>query len=293
MLTPTPTPAPPMRIGGVPLLNMMDDFDPSTPLNIVIWGKNGCGKSILASTACAPVLFLTFDPGGYLTIKDRPGCFVANYAEAAPTVCSDMQKFGDDAATYNTIKQLGIRTIVLDSLTSYYDLALAYAVGKDARSTNSISMETPSQAGYGRCNRAVHAAMTAIMGLTMRLKLDTIILLHEATPRTKQVGVAGQPGKFTEEVQDITPSVTERIMNSIGVRVGELWHMTAIEGGTRRIELRPCRGYTPMKTRMFDIQGNNCEFIVPFDVRTGKGDGISTWVDAWRKGGGRRLALPR
>jgi hypothetical protein len=282
-------------IGRFPVLNMMDDFDKDMPLNIVLWGKNGCGKTILASTALTPILFITFDPNGYQTIKDRPGNFVYNLVDASPDICADMQKFDDNVGVFNYLKQRGIRTVVFDSLTSYWDLALHYAVGKDARTNNQISMETPSQAGYGRRVRAVHAAMTSLMGLTMRMKIDTIIILHEKAQQTKQVVVQGAGGKPTvvEQLQDITPSVTENIMNSIGVRVGEIWHMTALDGGKRRIEVRPCHNYSPMKTRMFEARGTNCEFNVPFDLYTGEGDGIATWVTAWREGGGRRIALPK
>ena len=282
-----------MKIGAIPVLNMMDPFDPATPLNIVLWGKPGCGKTLLASTATPPVLFIGFDPGGYLSLRDRPQCFVYDLSNEPPSVCADMQKFNDDARIFNFINQHKIRTLVFDSLTTYNWLALQYAVGKNARTTNSISMETPSMTGYSQRNQVVHQTMSAVLGLTMKLKLDTLILLHEAAQRTKQVPVQGQPGKFVEVDEDITPSVTENIMNSIGVRVGEIWHMTAIDSGHRRIELRPVRGYAPMKTRMFAAQGNACEFNVPFDALTGKGDGISTWVEAWRTGGGRRLALPR
>jgi hypothetical protein len=137
----------------------------------------------------------------------------------------------------------------------------------------------------------MHQTLTAFMGLTMRLKLDTILLLHEGTPQTKQEAIGG--GQFKEVQGDITPSITMNALNLIGVRVSEIWHMTQIDEGPRRIELRPCRGYTPMKTRMFLTHGEQCEFYVPFNPATGEGDGIATWIERWRKGGGRKLALPK
>jgi hypothetical protein len=283
-----------MKIGSIPILNMMDAFDPlATPINIVLWGKPGCGKTLLASTACTPILFITFDPGGYQTIQGRPGSFVYNLAGEPRDICSTMQKIDDNAQVFNTIKSGGIRTVVLDSLTTYYWRALEYVVGKLARSSNSISMETPSMAGFGQRNQVVHNTISALMGLTLRMNLDTIVILHEDSQRTKQVPVQGQPGKFVEMQMDITPSITERMMNSVGVRVGEIWHMTALDNGQRRIELRSSRGHTPMKTRMFDITHTDCEFFIPFNARTGEGDGIAQWIERWRKEGGRRIALPK
>jgi len=259
-----------------------------------VWGKFGCGKTTLLSTAVKPILVLQFDITSHIALAGVEGCYVYDLSNHEPSVCSDMMFQDNPLRLHNTLRENGIRTLVFDSLTTYYHLALRYVVGKLRTATNSITMETPSQAGYAQRNSVMRETFTAIMGLTGRLKIDTLLTLHEDTPHTVQRPIQGQPGKTMEVQADITPAMAMSALNTIGIRMSEVWHMKRLADGTRWLSVRETPGYTPMKTRMFDAEPPApAEFQFRYDARTQKGDGIASWIDAWRKGGGRKIALPR
>ena len=63
----------------------------------------------------------------------------------------------------------------------------------------------------------------------------------------------------------------------------------------RKFAHRPCRGYKPMKSRMFRADGDP-EFIVKYDPDKPDEENehtLSNWFNQWKDGGGKKLELPK
>lgn len=283
-------PEPPAEHRGYRLIGMDQPSDVDLPVNMILWGKTGCGKTSLASSAPGNKLFIQFDRSGHTSLAGRADCTILDVSSADASICDDF--VGDNPLLLRkVITDRSITTIVFDSLTTYYWVCLNNVISKlRGRGGNSISLETPSQAGYGQRNIVMLRSLTAVMLLADKLNLGVVFILHE---NTQQMLSVKQGDKIVEIPGDITPSITTRMVDQIGVRMSEIWHMTQLDGGSRRVELRPGRHYTPMKSRMFDTTRGDGEFTVKYDATTNKGDGIATWIDAWRKEGGRKIALPK
>jgi hypothetical protein len=167
-------------------------------------------------------------------------------------------------------------TVVWDSVTAYSYMALQEAVAKNNRS----SMEQPGMHGYTWRNASVLRAATALMTITKRLNRNVIFVTHEAAPDRNEQGA----------ITSVSMALSEGTANQVGLRLNEVWWMN--DSGTQRtIAVRPCRLHKPMKSRMWDAQ--TPEFVWKYDARDQKGDGIAQWFDAWRKGGGKKLPLPK
>jgi len=279
-----------IKLGNLPVIQTDAPLDTQLPVNCMLWGKSGSGKTSLASSAPGRKLFIQFDNAGHISLIGRDDCLVIDLSSHDHSITQDFT--GDNPLRLREfILAHEIKTVVFDSLTTYNWMLLLNVVAK-LKGRNNISLESPSQAGYAQRNIGMQRTLTSILGLTSRMNIGTILILHENTPTMKQVLMPD--GKTAEVPGDITPSITMRMVDTIGVRMSEIWHLTQLDNGARRVEVRPVRGYTPMKTRMFNGGvGTNGEFIVKYDAATNTGDGIATWIDMWRKGGGRKLALPR
>ena len=246
-------------------------------LAMLIWGKAGCGKTTLASTAPGTKLYLLFDYHGDQSIVARDDCFVLNLSGAGHMTIKEFEK--DDpfklAAILEQHKE--IETIVVDSLTRLWDLALEHAVAISRSSTTVL----PGQNGYAARNTLVKRAVTSLMRLCERHARHLIFIAHEGSPRTNEEGA-------TIEVPTI---LTSTLIEPIVISLSEVWWMDDT-GKERRIAVRPVRLRKLMKTRMFDARVVQ-EFVWRYDSETMKGDGIAEWFKAWNNNGGHKLSLPK
>ena len=263
-----------MLLGGVPLRNAgVED----ARISMMLWGDAGCGKTTLAATAPGKKLFILMDPDGDLAVASRDDCEVLDLSAQPYAQVIEKFRSPDPYGLEAYLREhTNVQTVVWDSVTAYSYMALQEAVAKNNRS----SMEQPGMHGYQWRNASVLRAATALMTITKRLNRNVIFVTHEAAPDRNEQGA----------VTSVTMALSEGTANQVGLRLNEVWWMND-NGKERTIAVRPCRLHKPMKSRMWDAQAP--EFVWKFDARDHKGDGIAQWFDAWKKGGGRKLALPK
>ena len=101
-----------------------------TRMSMVIWGPSGCGKTTIAATAPRPILWVNFDPDGTSSLMDQDDIYIADFSMENP---SKVATFKHDNA--GGIKQVlddhpEIQTVVFDSITSFNEMALKFAVSE-------------------------------------------------------------------------------------------------------------------------------------------------------------------
>lgn len=254
-------------------------------ISMLIWGKSGSGKTELAATAPGKILFINFDPDGYDTLQ--PYTDKVDVMDLATEKDSIVKDFKDETTPFmrGLISYIednpDTKTIVVDSLTSFGDKALAYGV-KDAASTaqgKSSTLENPGMAGYGRKSTWTLAMVRTMLQVTGRLNRNIIFLAHEDAPDRNSDGVVIQ----------ISLLLGSSLSEKVPLQISEVWALTD-NGKKRTIAVRPIRLRKPMKTRMFWAKEQQ-EFIWDYDARTQTGEGIETWYNAWLAAG-TKIELP-
>jgi hypothetical protein len=261
-------------LSGIPLRR--PDAD-NARLAMLLWGDAGCGKTTLAATAPGNKLFILMDPDGDLALVTRSDCEVHDLSSAPFMQVIEKFRSADPYGLEAMLRDRpDIHTVVWDSITAYAYMALQEAVNKN----KSSSMEQPGMHGYTWRNASVLRAAVALMTLTKRLNRNVIFITHEAAPDRDATG----------NVTHVTMALSEGTANLVGLRLNEVWWMNDT-GTERKIAVRPCHRHKPMKTRMWDA--TTPDFTWRYDARTNTGDGIDQWFGAWRKGGGKKLPLPK
>src|SRR4051794_7441337 len=166
-----------MKLGGMPIQPLDARVE---RLSMLLWGKSGCGKTVLASTAPGPLLWINFDPDGVASLKRTDAIMAVDMAnighEKIPTF-----KSGDTVeAQLRTLltQHPHLATVVIDSVTSFAQLALTHAVlsGKANGGTFKASMETPGMAGYGIRNRLVLDSINMFLRVTGALGRNVVFI---------------------------------------------------------------------------------------------------------------------
>lgn len=243
---------------------------------LLLWGLAGCGKTTLAATAPGTKLWILFDGGGTDSIIGMPNILVLDLSGEKHQITAKLNS--DDPFGLERVLQAHpeIETIVFDSLTAYTALALENAVASITKAT----LQHPTLQGYGHRNALVMRACTSLLRLTKRTGRNMIFIAHEDAPAVNDDGV----------VMHITVALGGKLASSIGIQLSEIWWLSDT-GREHRIAIRNCRMRQPMKSRMFN-GAQSPEFTWRYDPATGKGGMITDWIDAWKRNGGKKIALP-
>jgi hypothetical protein len=272
-----------MKLGGIPIQPLDARVE---RLSMLIWGKSGCGKTVLASTAPGPMLWINFDPDGIASLKRTDAIMAVDMSsvghEKVPTF-----KSGDvvEAQLRTLLTQHPtLATIVVDSVTSFAQLALSHAVlsGKANGGTFKASTEAPGMAGYGIRNRLVLDCINMFLRVTGALGRHIVFICHEDTPKTDKEG----------NITSITVLLGGSLPEEVPLKISEVWHLLDSDG-RRVIGIRPYAQRGPMRTRMFRHEGRVTNFPFHYDQQTGGGDGISTWFTQWQASGFDKIAVPK
>lgn len=268
-----------VSINGMSLQSNTDDGKERV-LSFCIWGSSGCGKTTLAATAPGNKLWLSFDDKAVAGLSHRLGKDIFSF---------DMSQMSDDIAfklrddqqpiyrdIKNAISELSINVVVIDSITSYGDKALAYGV-KDAKT----KLEEPGFKGFGRKNTYTREFVRSMQRVCSQLNVHLIIIAHEDTPKTDDQGA----------VQFVTIMLGSNLSEQVPLNLSEVWWMYEDNKHKRKIAIRPVRWRKPMKTRIFMTSGQP-EFIWDYDADTEKGEGIADWLSRWKQEGYRKIKLP-
>ena len=260
-------------------------------ISMLLWGSAGCGKTTLASTAPGKKLWINFDPDGTASIanraKERNDIIVLDLSAEKDSIVEAFKK-SDTTMIKNVEKFLtenpDIETVVLDSVTSFGDKALAHGVTAAQSTTKGrgATLEDPGFAGYGNKNTWTRLLVKHLLEVTGKLNRHMIFIAHEDKPEKNDQGA----------VLFITIMLGSSLSEQVPLQISEVWAMTDT-GKERRIAVRPCRSRKPMKTRMFIANASEPEFKWNYDADKLEGEGIADWYAAWKANGFAKLQLPK
>lgn len=246
--------------------------------SMLLWGESGAGKTTLASTAPKDILVINFDDGGQTSVVGVEGIFSLDLSREVDAISERMKESDPLGITKFLKENENFRTIVVDSLTSYVDKALAFAVS-NGRIKNA-SMENPGLKGYQHRNAFALQLVRNLLRLTGSLNRNIIFIAHEAAPEKNDEG----------HVVSISLALGGQMSTTAPLQFSEVWAM-ADYNGQRKIAIRPCRFRKPMKTRMFQTTGAQ-EFDWKFNGDTRVGEGIEDWYLRWKEVGSK-IPVPK
>lgn len=280
-----------MVLGGKPVVSAEDQ---KPRFSCLMWGMAGCGKTTLAATAPGKKLWINFDPDGPLSISGLAKKHANSKVDTilkVPLHVHDMsaeparivERFKtDDYLKLGKVlenDEFGIDTVVVDSMTRVSQLAVeaAIASGQHGRAT----IERPGMSVYGARNALTYRLFVDIFTVTKRHNKNVIFITHEGAPNVDDDG----------NVKFITMALGGQLPQLGSAQLSEVWYVSDTQK-ERRIAVRPCRGYKPMKTRMFDAT-KSPEFVWKYDVNNPDPNyEIATWWNRFTEGGFEKLALP-
>lgn len=253
-------------------------------LTMLIWGKPASGKTVLASTAPGRKLWLQFDPNGTASLRKNDDILVADFANFKAVQLASFKQGGIiEQDLIKAIKDENISTVVVDSLTSFGQLALTYAIasGTSNRGTFRASIEQPGQTGYGVRSAMVLDFCTMILRVCADAKCHCVFIAHDQD-------VMDDDGRLIEN----TISLGGQSKNIIPAKINEIWYLED-NGKERSIYVRAHGVKRPMRTRMFLIsEGDPVRFTFRYDQTTQKGEGISDWYKQWEQTGDK-IRIPK
>jgi hypothetical protein len=253
-------------------------------ISLILWGRAGSFKTTLASTAPGKKLWINFDPDGPNSLIGR------NEVHHDITVLdlsgeheNIVTKFKERVPPEITSKWAQYDTIVVDSLTTFGETALKHGVtvAQGTAKGRSSTLEDPGFAGYGMKYTWMSLMVRNLNHETRRANKHIIFICHEdRLERDKE----GNP-------LFISILLGSSLVEQVPINLSEVWHVEDT-GTERRIQVRNCRLFRPMKSRMFRTD-KDPEFVWKYDVHTWKGDGIAEWHQRWLANGGKKIELPK
>ena len=146
-----------MEIGGVELTTPQQEGK-SPRLTLLLWGAPGCGKTTLAATAPKKCLWINYDDNGTRSLADfDDGDVLVLDLSGKSNEYIAIQAKKDDP--YNVGKFLlaneDVKTIVVDSMTSFGERALDHAIPfgqTQVKTGEKPTIERPGLIGYGNKN---------------------------------------------------------------------------------------------------------------------------------------------
>lgn len=251
----------------------------SRPLRVsmFLWGPAGCGKTHFANTAPGKRLWLNFDPDGTASLPVSEDVLVKDYTTERDA-CVDEVKSADPFGIGTAIKEHpDISTIVVDSVTSFVQRAVAYSAGH--RNAPGSVFENPGPSGYGFRNRFTLGLCKSVLLTTAKYDKHVIFIGHEDTPT---LGAEGA-------IQEITVLLGGSLKQEVPSQISEVWHMQE-RNLERFVQVRQFGLYKPMKTRMFDAQ-NGFEFCASNKSDPSKVT-LSALFEQWKENNYNKLKLP-
>lgn len=247
-------------------------------MSILLWGKSGVGKTTLAATAPGKKLWLNFDNKGTASIAGRPDVFVMDLSQARAEIVTNF-KNEDPFGLSTFITKNKFDTIVVDSLTSYAELAIQFAISGPNKAAGAI-FENPGPGGYGQRNRFTLGIARHMLRTAESVGIHIIFICHEDVPlRDKDNNIVGTTillgGSLSEEIP---------------LKLSEVWHLRDT-GIKKLITVRSGPIYKPMKTRMFEAKATEFEWV--FDPDKWEGMRIEEWYEAWKHNNHQKIPAPR
>jgi hypothetical protein len=252
-------------------------------LTMLLWGKPACGKTVFAATAPGKKLWLLFDPNGTASIRKRDDILVVDLSTYPLNKLQDFrQGTSFERDLVQLIRDQKIDTVVLDSLTSFSQLALEYAIKHPTSSGREFksSLEKPGLAAYGTRSSTI-IAMCMMVEMAARSNNAHLIFIAHDKDEYNDKG----------EVEEITISLRGQASEAVPPRISEIWRIED-EGKQRWIYVRNHGKFKPMRTRMFATPDGNTRMRLTYDQDTQQGTTLEALYQAWEANGFDKLTLP-
>lgn len=251
-------------------------------LIMLLWGKPGCGKTVLAATAPGRKLWLQFDPAGTASLSRSDNILVADFSGYKPAQLANFKQGGIiEKDLMKLIETSNIDTVVVDSLTSFGQLALNYAIlsGTGSRGTFKATIEQPGQTGYGVRSAMILDFCTMVIRVCSDLKKHCIFTAHD-----------GESMSADGSITEITIALGGQGKTALPAKISEIWHIEDT-GKQRLVYVRAHGLKRPMRSRMFAL-GDKTNFTLQYNQEKEQGDGIKEWYEAWQTAGFNKIELP-
>jgi hypothetical protein len=273
-----------MKLGSIEVLPTISRRE---ILTMLLWGKPGVGKTVLASTAPGKKLWMQFDPAGTASLVRSHDILVADFS-AYKTAQLEAFKQGAiiESDLLKLIREHGIQTVVVDSLTSFGQMALHYGIitGKASGKNFKASIEHPGQTGYGIRSAMILDFITMVLRVCADTKCHCILTAHDKES-------SDEAGATTE----ITFNLGGQGGVAIPAKISEIWYVEDT-GRVRNIYLRAHGVKRPMRTRMF-VTDERTFFTVKYNQdnpnERNQDNAIATWYKAWEENGFAKIPVPR
>ena len=165
-------------------------------LKVVIYGKPGTGKTIIASTFPKPLILLDIKESGWVGVKDIKGL--------DPVNIKDWPSF-EEAYWYLQENKDGYKTVVIDTASALQDLALEYkAKKKNIKLREGVKygdVGTMTRKDWGEIASMLKPFITQFRDLDM----NVVFLAHEKVFNVEE----------DDQAEGIDPSVGPKLMQSV------------------------------------------------------------------------------
>lgn len=246
----------------------------NSTIHILLWGKEGVGKTYLSASMPKKILYLTFDPNALNGVND----LLINgkiQSDQIPMLSYDEGDYKEIAKAYKDInnpfgledvyKDLKFNTLVIDSLSSYFKLALQYGVDyTNMTDREKCSIEKPSYGGYGVRSVATKNMVFNVINWCNKHNINSMFIAHKGDMvKDNDTGMLyhglGLSGDISTE---------------IAKWFDECWLMGVTDEGERMLTVHPKKNIRPLKTRIFSD-----------DVQTVSANSldVSKLLDAWKQ----------
>lgn len=253
-------------------------------LAMIIWGPAGVGKTTLAATMPGKKLFIQFDPKGVDSISNRDDVLVADFSAQRQSIVSKIVNLSTSGAKTAFFKDIEsfideneVDSIIIDSLTTFGDLALYHAID----SIPAATLAAPTWDGYRKRLKIVMEFVSSFLKLCEEKDKHVCFVAHETT--------IDDP---TNGRKLVTLLLGGSLPTEIPIRLGEVWHYACIEDkGVHKyqVTLQSSMIKKPMKTRMFSLQNGSKFFIKNTDNIPPI---IENLFNEWKKGDWQKIAVP-
>ncbi len=269
-----------MRLGSVEVSPTTDRVE---LLSMLLWGKPACGKTVLASTAPGKKLWMQFDKDGTASLRRNADILVADFSGYRSAQLAAFKQ-GDvvESDLIKLIKAEQINTVVVDSLTSFGQLALHYSIssGKANRGTFKASIEAPGQTGYGVRSAMLLDFVSMVLRVCADLRVHCIFTAHDQESMDED-------GKIAE----ITLNLGGQGRALIPAKISEIWHIE--DTGSKRLIYTRAHGIKrPMRSRMF-LTNDKTHFVWDYNQDKNVGHGIKDYYQTWCDAGFDKVSQPR
>ena len=245
-------------------------------INIFLWGREGVGKTYLSATMPKPCLYLTFDSNALNGVNDliKDGTIKK---EDLPKIRFDegdykeignaYKKPGNPFGLNELYEKLKFKTVVFDSISSFFKLALQYGVEyANMTEKEKVTIERPGFAGYGVRSVATKETVFNLINWCNRHDVNCVVIGHEGEMQKDDA-----TGLTYRSVQ-----LSGDIATEIARWFDECWFLSPSQAGERTLVVKPRANARPIKSRMFSDEVQ----FVPADNLN-----LSLLLDAWQEKG--------